>query len=219
MSSAVSAEPKPPVNYVFVDYENVHELDLALIGSKTVYFTLLLGALQTKLDAALVEKLIEHAAAVQLVRLSSTRKNALDFTLAYYMGKAVQADPNAYFHIVSKDTGFDPLVEHLGSRHIRARRHNDFTTLTLGAPPKAEEPAKMVAQPKNTGPNLLSEVVEHLRTHPKNRPKTRKTLASHLKAHLGKAAADTQAVAELIKQLIQKGHVKMGDKEAVTYAF
>jgi hypothetical protein len=27
-----------PVNYVFVDYENVHAVDLTLIGSKTVYF-------------------------------------------------------------------------------------------------------------------------------------------------------------------------------------
>jgi len=208
MSSAVSAEPKPPVNYVFVDYENVHELDLALIGSKTVYFTLLLGALQTKLDAALVEKLIEHAAAVQLVRLSSTRKNALDFTLAYYMGKAVQADPNAYFHIVSKDTGFDPLVEHLGSRHIRARRHNDFTTLTFSATSqvKAGEPEE-----------LLPSVLAHLRKSTTNLPKKKKALVSDLESFCRTSASGAEIDA-VIKQLIQKGHVKMGDKEAVTYA-
>jgi len=57
---------------------------------------------------------------VQLVRLTATGKNALDFTLAYYVGRAVAADPTGFFHIVSKDTGYDPLIEHLRSKHIRA---------------------------------------------------------------------------------------------------
>ena len=64
------------MNHVFVDFENVHEVDPALFGAKSVSLTLLLGARQTKLDAALVEKLLEHAASVQLVRLTSSGKNA-----------------------------------------------------------------------------------------------------------------------------------------------
>ena len=44
----------PPVNHVFVDFENVHEIDLAAIGSKGVSFTLLLGSRQTKLDVTVV---------------------------------------------------------------------------------------------------------------------------------------------------------------------
>jgi hypothetical protein len=47
------------------DFENVHEFAPAVIGAKSVSFTLLLGARQTKLDAALVEMLMEHAATVQ----------------------------------------------------------------------------------------------------------------------------------------------------------
>src|SRR5882724_12184308 len=108
----------PPVNHVFVDFENVHKVDLAVIGSKAVSFTLLVGARQTKLDASLVEKLFEHAVSVQLVRLASAGKNALDFTLAYYVGRAVAADPTGFFHIVSKDAGYDPLIEHLRSKRI-----------------------------------------------------------------------------------------------------
>ncbi len=114
-----SATPlSPPVNHVFVDFENVHEIDLSIIGSKTVSFMLLLGARQTKLDADLVAKLLEHAGAVQLVRLTSSAKNSLDFALAYYVGCAVTADPSGIFHIVSKDAGYDPLIEHLRSKHI-----------------------------------------------------------------------------------------------------
>src|ERR1041385_8472567 len=126
----------PPVNHIFVDFENVHEIDLAVIGSKAVSFTLLLGPKQTRLEIALVEKLLQHAATVQLVRLTSSGKNALDFTLAYYVGRAVAGDPSGYFHIVSKDGGYDPLIEHLRSKHIRAQRHTDFSTLTSVGPAK-----------------------------------------------------------------------------------
>ena len=148
---AAPSDTSRPVNHVFVDFENVPDIDVAVIGNKAVTFTLLLGSRQTKLDVSLVEKLLEHAASVELVRLTSPGKNALDFTLAYYVGRAVAADPTGYFHLISRDTGYDPLIEHLRSRNIRARRHADFSTLTFGAPAKASlpvpPPARVPASP------------------------------------------------------------------------
>ena len=67
--------------------------------------------------------------------VSADKAPALDFALAYYVGRAVMSDPTGHFHIVSKDTGFDPLIEHLRSRHIHAYRHNSFTTLASRPPP------------------------------------------------------------------------------------
>jgi hypothetical protein len=58
----------PPMNHVFVDFENVHQVDLSLIGAKSVSFTLMVGPQQTKLDANLVEKLMEHTSSVSLVK-------------------------------------------------------------------------------------------------------------------------------------------------------
>jgi hypothetical protein len=195
------------VNYIFVDYENVHDVDVSLIGNKAVFLTLLLGAQQTKLDAALVEKLMQHAASVQLVRLDSSGKNALDFALAYYMGKAVNADPGACFHIISKDTGFDPLIEHLRSRHIHARRHVNYSSLPFAGGAKV---------PSTTQGDLLSRVITHLRKNANNRPRRKKTLVSHLVAFCGKSASG-QGVEELIGNLAAAGHLRIGDKEAVTY--
>ena len=196
----------PPMNHVFVDFENVHQVDLSVIGSKAVCFTLLLGARQTKLDAALVEKLMEHAASVRLIRLASSGRNALDFTLAYYVGREVMTDPGGYFHIVSKDTGYDPLIEHLRSRHIHAHRHDDFTTLTFSAPPKP--PA---APPED----LLSRVLDHLRKNTTNRPKRKKTLVSHLLSLL-KPAAEAD-ILKLIESLRKAGQLSLGEKDAVSY--
>lgn len=52
-----TTEPAPRLNPVFVDCENVHQIDASVLGSKAVNSTLPLGAKQTKLDAGLVEKL------------------------------------------------------------------------------------------------------------------------------------------------------------------
>src|SRR5580765_6234307 len=119
----LNIELPPPVNHVFVDFENVHKVDLTVIGKKAVNFILLVGPKQTKFSVDLVEKLFAHAASVQLVRLTSPGKNALDFALAYYVGRAVAVDPTGCFHIVSKDTGYDPLIQHLRNNRIDARRH------------------------------------------------------------------------------------------------
>src|SRR5204863_9909851 len=126
----------PLTNHVFVDYENVHEVDPAIIGARTVHLTLLIGPRQTRLDVPLVEKLLQHASSVELVRLKSSGANALDFALAYYLGRAVLADPCGHFHIVSKDVGYDPLLEHLRSKHIHVRRRDSFSTLTFLGPAK-----------------------------------------------------------------------------------
>ena len=217
----------PPVNHVFVDFENVHEIDLAIFGSKAVSFTLLLGSRQTKLDVSLVEKLLEHAASVQLVRLTSAGKNALDFTLAYYIGRAVAADPTGYFHIVSKDTGYDPVIEHLRSKHIRAHRHGDFATLTFSGPAKPPTPNLPAIAPKpksqskpKARPAILDEwetrVLEHLRKPSATRPRNKDKLVSFLVAHLGNKITETDALA-LVEYLSQAGHLTIGEKGAVTY--
>lgn len=207
-------EIAPPQNHVFVDFENVHQIDVSVIGAKAVNFTLLLGAKQTKLDVGLVEKMMEHSTSVQLIRLASSGKNALDFALAYYVGRAVSAHPGAYIHVVSKDKGFDPLVEHLRSRNIPAHRHDSFATLTFSGTAKAAPAAPKVETAGLEEP--LTRVLERLRKNVTNRPKRKKTLLSHLKSNLGKDTTEAEA-AKLVEMLRQAGHISIGDKDVVTY--
>ncbi len=213
MNPPASAHPtvSSPTNHVFVDFENVHEVDPAVIGSKATSVTLFLGAKNTKLDVALVEKILAHAASVQLVRLTSSGKNALDFTLAYYVGRVAVTDPTGYFHIISKDAGFDPLIEHLRTRHIRAHRHPDFSALTFSGAPK---PA-VVTTPEPVNADR-TKALEHLRKNNTNRPKRETTLASHLLGHLGKNYT-SEAVTKLIEDLVKDGHLAIDDKGRVSY--
>ena len=223
----VTTDLPPPVNHVFVDFENVHEIDLAVIASKAVSFTLLIGPRQTKLDVSLVEKLFEHAASVQLVRLVSAGRNALDFILAYYVGRAVAADPTGCFHIVSKDAGYDPLIEHLRNKHILARRHDSFATLTLAGPARLSATTPSAAAPRlkspskpNAQPPILDEwatqVLEHLRKASATRPRSQKKLVSFLVAHLGHKITEAEAL-NLVENLRQAGHFAIGEKGTITY--
>lgn len=208
----------PPINHIFVDFENVRAIDLSVIGSKAVDFTLLLGAKCSKLEVGLVEKMLEHAASVQLVRLGASGKNALDFTLAFYLGKAVTADPTGFFHIVSKDKGFDPLVEHLRSRHVKVRRHDDFSALSFSAPSNSNgQTAAQTSRPHDgQQDDLFTRFREHLGKNKNNRPKRKKTLLSHLLALAGGSATES-CVQEAISKLEKAGHIKIGEKGEVTY--
>lgn len=99
------------MNHLLVDFENVHQVDLTLMGEGELSFKLMVGAKQTKLDRDLVGQLMVQASSAQLVKLKSNGRNALDFTLASYMGRAALADPTAHFHIIAKDGGFAPRIE------------------------------------------------------------------------------------------------------------
>ena len=224
--STTSAHPASPINHVFVDFENVPKVDLTILDNKAANFTLLLGPRQTKLDVVLVEKLLAHAASVQLVRLASGGRNALDFTLVYYVGRAVAADPVGHFQIISKDTGYDPLIEHLQSRNIHAQRHNDFTTLPFTAP--AEQPTlnpSAATKPKSASKSKAqvvslgereTQVLEHLRKATTTRPRKEKKLLSFLIAYLGHTITETEALT-IVKNLGRAGHLTIGEKGAVAY--
>jgi len=217
----------PPTNHVLVHYENVCDIDTTILDNKNAMLVLLVGAGRTTLNLSLVEKLLLHAASVQLVRLASKGKNALDFTLAYYLGCCATAHPNGFFHIISKDKGFDPLVEHLQGQHIRVRRHDDFATLNFSPRPKPST-GELAVRPPNPTPHPTPEakvpsdgmpseqVLAYLRKTPSNRPKTRKKLLSYVVTHLGNATSETEAES-VIEDLCQGGHVVIDAKGAVTY--
>jgi len=102
----------PRVNYIFVDFENVHETDLDRIAQKPVKVILILGEHHKRLPVALVRKLLQYAAQVQLVETGRSGKNASDLVLANYIGEVKKVDPHGYIHILSKDKDFDALIDH-----------------------------------------------------------------------------------------------------------
>lgn len=213
--------PHQPVNHVFVDLENVKSIDAAVIGGKHLRLHVFLGPQNKKLDVEVVEKLLENAQAVQLVRIATVGRNALDFVLAYHLGQAVLADPKGYFHIVSKDAGFDALVDLLKSRHVKVKRHEDWNTMTSQSTPKTAAAVVSPAElPKPALPEASQKLLENLRKNLKGRPKKEKTLIAHVMNYTGKDKPDAEAKAvKVVGELKKAKLIAVDGMGAVTYQF
>lgn len=223
MPATQPIDPPPPINYVLIDDENVPKLDLSSIEGKTVHVILLLGPKKTMLPVEQMLAMTGHAASTQLIRLEKAGKNALDFALAFYLGRAVQLHPGAYFHVVSKDTDYDSLIEHLKKQHIRINKHADASTLTFGQPRKPAEGPKAPAKPEAASkaptpkPAPFAEILKRLRKQDDKAPKTRKKLISDIRSHLGKDATSAQAD-EVVLKLKNDGHVSFDENGKATYS-
>ena len=115
-----------PVNYVLIDFENVQPKNLEILSKHPFNVYVFVGASQAKITyefAVAMQQLGENA---KYVKIGGNGKNALDFHLAFYVGELATKDPEAYFHVISRDTGFDPLIKHLRSRKIRIQRDKDL---------------------------------------------------------------------------------------------
>ena len=69
------------------------------------------------LPIELVESLLRFSDRAHLVRIQKTGKNALDFYLSYYLGQITATDKSATIGILSRDGGYDILVEHILTNH------------------------------------------------------------------------------------------------------
>lgn len=95
--------------YLLVDFENVQRIDVSKIES-SVRVIVFLGANQTKLSVDLVIKSQKFGSRLEWKQIEGSGQNALDFVIAYHLGKVFDKDPKCECTILSKDKGFDPLI-------------------------------------------------------------------------------------------------------------
>lgn len=115
--------------YVLVDHENVQPTALSLLDLEHCKVILFVGAKQDKINFDVAAALQRMGANATYVKIAESGRNALDFHIAFYAGSLAAAEPQAHLHIVSKDTGFDPLLTHLRSKNISAIRSHDLAEL------------------------------------------------------------------------------------------
>lgn len=208
------------MNHVFIDFENVSLIDRTMIGADSFHFTIFIGAKQTKLDTSLVEALIAHASSVQLVRVTTTGKNALDLVLASYVGQTVLANPSAHFHIVSRDKDYDALITHLRDRQVSIQRHVDCSKITSGSkasPPAVKVAKKAAVKAKTEKPDAYAKLVANLQ-YLEARPKTKKRLFGLMKGFL-EQDANEEAKENVLARLQDDGHLVCDDKGKINYYF
>jgi hypothetical protein len=125
------------------------------------------GEKQTKVSFEIAESVRQLGDRAKLVRMCGSGNNALDFHIAYYIGKYAEIDPKGIFRIVSKDKGFDPLIKHLQAAKIDCSRIENLST-------------KVVSKTDLQG--MLAEFGPHLREMGgKARPKKTSKLKAYIK--------------------------------------
>jgi len=185
-------------NYVFIDLENVQPKNIPIIKNHPFKVIVFVGENQTKIPFEIAEALQKLGDNATYIKIHGNGSNALDFHIAYYIGKLTEQDNDAYFHIISKDTGFDPLIKHLKERKIFAQRKSDLTNIPiLGT---------------NTQQEKLNAIIKNLLARGQgNKPKKVKTLKNAINSIFMKTLED-QELLELLDLMVQKEYIAIDNK-------
>jgi hypothetical protein len=211
-------------NYVLIDFENVHVKSLGLLQGEHFRVHVFLGPKNSRLPADLVLAIHEICDRAKYTKLDAPGSNALDFHIAYYLGNLAAADPEGFFHIISKDTGFDPLIQHLKANEILCARsasieempcfkHAALTPAAANGASEAGKPAGAAAQVAVD--DLIKIVVDDLNKRKAAKPRKVKTLKSTIHARCGKNVS-VATVDAVYAQLVTRGYLKV-EGEKLTY--
>lgn len=189
-------------NYVLIDYESVQPDDLSALRQDHFRVIVFVGAHQNRIAFETATALQQMGPNAEYVKVSGGGPNALDFHIAFYVGRLAEKEPEAYFHIVSKDTGFDPLIAHLKARKLRALRVKAVGDIPL-----------VRADNARSTPDRVALVVADLRKRGAARPRTVATLTSTVSALFSKQLSADE-VSALIAALQELGYVSISGNKA-----
>lgn len=156
-------------NYVLIDFENLQPELLEALDLEHFRVMVFVGANQPKVTIEFASMLQRLGTRAQYVRITGNGRNALDFHITYYLGELEATDPGAFFHIISGDNGFAPLLQHLKERKVFARQYKAISDIP-----------HVKAASSKTLPAKVSFVRDMLSDRPTGRPATVKTLHSNI---------------------------------------
>jgi len=191
-------------NFVLIDSENVKPEFIEKLKHDHFRVVIFVGANLTRLNFPVVNAVQSLGSNGSYVQISSHGLNALDFHIAYYIGKLSAAHPDAYFHIISKDKGFDPLIKHLRDQKIFCARSASVLEIPL-----VKSTDKL--PPKQRAADFYEKRIASATA----RPATATTLLSAIVSHFHKLLSKEEA-AEVLEALKAVGLVAVNGKK-VTY--
>lgn len=191
-------------SYILIDFENVQPSNLKILKDHAFKILVFVGTNQTKLPIDLVTIMQDFGKNAQYIKIAGSGKNALDFHIAYYIGMLTAKEPNLSFHIISKDTGFDPLIKHLNSNKIKAKRYADLSEIRI---------LKISNKISNT--EKINAIVKNLTNRGQSKPRKVATLKNTINS-LFSENLSSQEIDSLVDNLIKKGFIKVKG-ESIAY--
>lgn len=128
---------------VLVDFENRQRVDLSLLDEsfRAIVFV---GAKQEPPKAARKPATAHRFRRVDFQKVDGSGPNALDFYIAFHLGRTFETAPDTECYVLSRDKGFDPLLVHANRNGLKCRRIEAIEEL-LPAAEALDAQADMVA--------------------------------------------------------------------------
>lgn len=188
-------------NFVLIDSENVKPEYIERLKHEHFRVVVFVGATLKRLDFSVVNALQSLGSNGSYVQISGRGPSALDFHIAYHIGKLSAAHGDAYFHIISKDKGFDPLIKHLKDQKIFCARWSSVLEIPW-----------VKATDKLTPTQRAADFYKKRIAPGKARPATVKSLQSAILSHFLKLISEEE-VAAVLESLTAAGHVVVNGKK------
>ena len=180
-------------DYVLIDFENVQPDALGVLDQEHFKLLVFVGANQAEVPFELAAALQRMGPRAEYIKIAANGANALDFHIAFYIGQLAAIDVSAYFHVISKDTGFDPLIQHLRSKKIYAARAASIDAIPLVQAANSKSPE-----------DRLEVLIGRLHQLKAAKPRALRTLASTVAARFQRQLAAPEVTA-LIQALQDRG--------------
>ncbi|MHB0959628.1 MAG: PIN domain-containing protein [Pirellulaceae bacterium] len=184
-------------NVVLIDFESVQPDSIEALNHDHFQVVLFCGANQTKISFEIAATLQKLGPRAQYIKISGVGPNALDFHIAYYIGRLAAEEPSALFHIVSRDKGFDPLIQHLKAQKVRAIRSKSIADIPIVKNGVKKPPIERAEA-----------IIARLREHKVTRPRTEKTMGSVIKAYFRPYVEEAE-VAQILKAMVATGFISI----------
>lgn len=188
-------------NIILIDYENIQVKNLDLLYELDTEIYVFTGPTQKNYNRELVQSAQKFGSRIEWISMSCPGNNALDFHIAFYLGKMCVDSPKAYFHIISKDKGFDALVAFMKNKNLFVDRVTSIEDISL-IKKKKEIEKDPVAFVKNS---LQSQT----------KPAKFKTLQNSIKSWL--KIDDADKIIKIIDSLRKEGTLTIDEKGKVEY--
>ena len=194
---------------LLVDFENVQQVELAKLDD-SYRVAIFVGADQKSVPFDLVTRAQQLGSRVEWQKIVGNGSNALDFFIAFQLGRVFDKAPRPECVVLSKDKGFEPLLRYLNANGMKCRRISSLAelhhkTVATASAPSTEDPK-------------LSRVVEVLgKLEKRGRPRKRKTLSQCISAMFQKKI-NQQEVDRLISAMLYDGLISETNN-TITYEF
>lgn len=190
---------------LLVDFENVQQIDLAQLD-ETYQVIIFVGASQKNIPIGLVANAQKLGNRLEWQQLDANGSNALDFFIAFKLGRVIEKSPQLHCIVLSKDKGFDPLLRYLNKIGLKCRRLNSLLEL---------DPKRSQTDAQNPNYNRVVELLG--KSEKKSRPRKRNTLSQHISSMFQKKIDQTDV--DRIIDLLFANKLISESNNAITYDF